>query len=242
MAEYTVTHACGHEGVVTLEGARRNADWRLRREAEKLCYNCFMEKVSEERARERKEAIASEKAAGLPKLKGTPRQVEWARAIRKEIGDKIADSHVRLDYVSPEALEEVNDAIDLVVDEVMHQTEAKWWIDRHRGFYTPDFKKIGRRWVIEQVLKRRLADRFFAEVNDRALYDAEMLGKENVENDEWEGIFNVRINGRTYSINDVEGGYDVVAGDEDHPLQIRRFDRDRIPGIMEVIARALDVT
>lgn len=74
MAKYDVTYACGHSTEVQLYGPgkerTRRMDWMRTQE----CPAC-----------KTATAQATNEAAGLPALVGTPKQVAWAESIRAEL-------------------------------------------------------------------------------------------------------------------------------------------------------------
>lgn len=45
--KYDVTYSCGHTGVIVLFGPTRDREWKLRRETEKLCAECYQKKREE---------------------------------------------------------------------------------------------------------------------------------------------------------------------------------------------------
>lgn len=80
MAHYTVVYSCGHKGSIQLFGAGRDREWKLKREGENLCPDCY------ERARQERAETAQQEAknAGWAELAGTPKQQLWAATIRKQ--------------------------------------------------------------------------------------------------------------------------------------------------------------
>lgn len=124
MAQYTVTHKCGHEVVHRLYGPSRQREWRLKKLAEELCPAC----EEAERAKRNAEAAARNREMGLPPLTGTEKQVAWAESIRarimKELDDELAAGLA--------AGEQITEEGQMLIDTLMAQTEARWWIDaRH---------------------------------------------------------------------------------------------------------------
>ena len=119
--KYTVTYRCGHTGVIDLGGKGSEREWRLKKEAEKLCPDCYQEELD----RKNKEAAEKAEQMGLPKLEGSEKQIAWAESIRSEIISKIdevfyTDSHSKL---------KGSQIADTFKGEVMTCTSAKIFIE-----------------------------------------------------------------------------------------------------------------
>lgn len=121
MAKYTVTHKCGHEKEHNLIGPRRSREWKLERLESELCDEC----EAAERERQNAEAAAANREMGLPELIGTENQVGWAESIRHRFMDELDDMMER--YKD----ETVTEEGQVIIDTLMAQTRASWWID-HR--------------------------------------------------------------------------------------------------------------
>ena len=85
--KYEITYSCGHEDMIELFGPTKTREWILKKEAEKICPNCQAEE------RTRLSAQAAERAAkmDLPKLQGSPKQIQWAETLRMEFVNGIDD-------------------------------------------------------------------------------------------------------------------------------------------------------
>jgi len=121
---YTVTHSCGHTADHKLTGPQRYREYKLRKLAEDLCPAC----EEAERSKRNAEAAARNREMGLPPLTGTEKQVAWAESIRarimKELDDELAAGLA--------AGEQITEEGQMLIDTLMAQTEARWWIDaRH---------------------------------------------------------------------------------------------------------------
>lgn len=78
MAKYDVTYSCGHNGVIELYGPGAERERKLKWLAsEGICPECYKAQLEAELG-------AFEEEHCLPALKGTEKQVAWARKIRKE--------------------------------------------------------------------------------------------------------------------------------------------------------------
>lgn len=71
MAKYDVVYSCGHEGVLDLWGKRKQREWKIRNAQFLLCPEC----LEAERDQARKLAVKEAEELGLPKLKGSEKQV-----------------------------------------------------------------------------------------------------------------------------------------------------------------------
>lgn len=72
--KYILTYACGHNGDITLYGPTKERERRLTWLEQQICPAC-----------QDKQSAAFEGEADLPSLKGTEKQVSWARKIRAEL-------------------------------------------------------------------------------------------------------------------------------------------------------------
>ena len=122
---YNVTYACGHEGTVDIYGRSRDREWKLAREEEKLCPDCWKKQRDEERAKQNAEAAEANKEAGLPELEGTEKQIAWAESIRKSMIDHIIEYYVS--QITDEAKAE--HPVMKAFEAIKQHTDASWWID-----------------------------------------------------------------------------------------------------------------
>jgi hypothetical protein len=130
--ETTIKHHCGHEIELDLKGnynTRRDAAATL---AGRRCDDCVTA------ARAAGEAAA--RAAGLPMLNGSDRQVTWALDIRAREVPRLTAlmAEVRLEATAPGAPAWVDAAladVEAAYSRIMSETAARWWID-HSGAVT----------------------------------------------------------------------------------------------------------
>ncbi len=126
MAQYTVTHTCGHAETVNLVGPHVQRERTLDRYESHRCLNCTRSAELEQAA-----------TADLPSLTGTDKQVPWATTIRAKGLSAIAawldDFEAQcVAHNSPAAeVERARALYHGLRDTVIGQTAAKWWID-HR--------------------------------------------------------------------------------------------------------------
>ncbi|MFE1130071.1 hypothetical protein ACFW6R_25710 [Streptomyces albidoflavus] len=97
MAQRNITFECGHEAVVQLYGRSQRREWEAERLAASLCGSCYEEERAREIAEENERSAEANRAAGLPALTGSPKQVAWAETIRREKLDQIDDVRDRAD-------------------------------------------------------------------------------------------------------------------------------------------------
>mgnify|MGYP006926213940 FL=1 len=130
MAKYDIIYACGHEGVVNIIGPHKDREWKLEREKEKICPECWRKHIEEERRRENEEAAKKAKEMELPELSGTPKQVAWAITLRQKLVD-VLDG---LDEVKDEDIDRFLGVTREELKQIMHyiletKTSAKYFID-----------------------------------------------------------------------------------------------------------------
>ena len=129
MAKYDVTYTCGHTGIIDLWGKSRDRKWRLDREEEKRCPDCWKKQQDEEREKENAAAIAENQAAGLPPLEGTEKQVPWAEAIRSKSLKKI-EAYLQSPREDWEEELLSQEGIEVGLKSIRTRTDATWWIDQ----------------------------------------------------------------------------------------------------------------
>jgi len=132
MAKYTVKYACGHEDTIQLYGSHKDREWRLAREEEKLCPDCYRKKVEEERKKQNEEAAKANQEAGLPALVGTEKQIAWAETIRKEIIEAIETKVFgRMGQEKIKQRPDLYDNYRKAFEMLKKHTDASWWIDNN---------------------------------------------------------------------------------------------------------------
>jgi hypothetical protein len=130
MAKYSVTYTCGHSGVIQLYGKCKDREWKLAREEEKLCPDCYLVKLEEDRKKQNAEAAQANQSAGFPQLEGTEKQIAWAETIRKNIIDTIQKTI--FDRISEENKNESPEIYEKYVKSftaLKSHSAASWWID-----------------------------------------------------------------------------------------------------------------
>jgi len=129
MARYSIDYSCGHRGEIVLFGPTKNREWRIEKEKENICSDCYDQQLSEQ------SIIATQENAtnGMPPLRGTEKQVLWAERIRNA-----AMRSFETIGITPQTSYRLRDAsqeeIDLAVNAVMAKEKASWWIDNREAF------------------------------------------------------------------------------------------------------------
>lgn len=81
MAKYEVTYSCGHSDTVQLFGKNEERERKLKWMANSLCPECYKKWKQEKDESTVKEALGN---IELPALKGTEKQIEYAKSLRDE--------------------------------------------------------------------------------------------------------------------------------------------------------------
>jgi len=115
VAKYDVTHSCGHTARYNLIGPHRTREWRIQCLQKDPCPDCF----EAERQRRNREAAEANRAAELPALRGSEKQIIWAESIR-----------ARLIAETEESVQTLGDADPSLIERLCTQDMASWWIDR----------------------------------------------------------------------------------------------------------------
>ena len=124
MAQYTVTHSCGHQATHQLYGPRHQREGRMAWLGRQDCPDC----AAQERAEAGQEAALEAYTIGLPALDGSPKQVNWAERIRLHTVNLTALRGSPVwDYFSEHVLRPALAEID----------QAAWWIDHRNQLTTP---------------------------------------------------------------------------------------------------------
>jgi len=123
MAQYDVTHTCGHLVTHHLFGKHearyKRVDWLKT----VVCSDCYKKQVQDQNAEKCQQAREVNAMAGLPALVGSPKQVAWAETIR---ADKLAEMEWIVNKgVKPEHRE----TLQFALDNIRQRTNASWWID-----------------------------------------------------------------------------------------------------------------
>lgn len=121
MGKYQVEHTCGHTEVVELFGPCKQRDATVERLSARVCADCYREQA---RQADQQLIDAVNAEVSLPELIGTPKQVEWAEAIRAKAYNAFKVTLA----CAPD-----NDTMKRKVDAIMANQSAKWWIDNRNN-------------------------------------------------------------------------------------------------------------
>ena len=121
-----ITYSCGHEGVVEVFGGMKAQEAKIHWfETEGLCPECYKKHLEEVMQ-------AFEAEHNLPELKGSEKQISWARKIRKEFVEgyetKVIELAKRSDKDFHSMLAEVVKKANASI------TDAKKYIDNRDNF------------------------------------------------------------------------------------------------------------
>ncbi len=118
--KYDVTFSCGHTATIELFGPTKERERKISwYETHGECPECYKARKQAEREAIDAQAAQESKEKQWPELSGTPKQVAWANAIRKEKID---------DIMALGADDEGMRCITWIVETF---TAAKYWIDNH---------------------------------------------------------------------------------------------------------------
>lgn len=140
MSWYTIDHACGHQERHQIYGTNSHGERENRAEwlATTLCEECYAAQRIADREAANAAAAASNKAAALPSLAGSPKQIAWAETIRAGAAPIIvtAISNVSAQRSKlPAMYQPISDDIIAALRSTLALTAAGWWID-HRDQLT----------------------------------------------------------------------------------------------------------
>lgn len=120
-----ITYACGHNEEVQMYGKIADRTARAAAAGRRDCPACAAA-----------QAKAADKAAGLPALVGSEKQVSWASTIRaallkeaEALDAKLGAKRAELAQAPDEVKAAQLDAVAVALDVLRGKTAAKWWID-----------------------------------------------------------------------------------------------------------------
>lgn len=131
MARYSVEYTCGHAGDVYLSGKHTDREWKLEREKDKLCPDCWKEQVEKERKLASEKNAAENAEAGLPTLEGTEKQIAWAETIRS---NKIKETEEFLNKNKDRILEDKKELLEKSFNSLKKHQQAHWWIEKREEY------------------------------------------------------------------------------------------------------------
>lgn len=142
MAQYTITHACGHEHTHQLYGKTAGRERKEQWLASGVCPACYKAEQEAKRQAANEAAQAANASAGLPALEGTPKQIAWAETIRAGYAEQIDQIKARLeaagglDKLRTQSPAEKVAAFErqlASMDALLAKVSAAWWIDHRQA-------------------------------------------------------------------------------------------------------------
>lgn len=128
MAQYTLTHSCGHTTTEQLYGKSDERERKIKYLKTVPCTAC---------TRQQQIHTAQTSTADLPKLTGSEKQIAWATTIRADLLRTVAEERAsflalgKRQGASDAQLAEQMGMFDTCTTKLHQQTSASWWID-HR--------------------------------------------------------------------------------------------------------------
>lgn len=144
MAWTIITAICGHTYREQQYGPHRGRESRTAWLEGRDCPDCYTERKKAEHAAASAIAAENNKAADLPALTGSPKQIAWAETIRAEKIAQLNALAARLAGGSNEG--KVAMARTIIADRIA-RTSAKYWIDNRTQEYDQE-------WVLAAVAKK----------------------------------------------------------------------------------------
>ncbi len=131
MANYTVTHICGHTKEHNILGTnvRNEREHKAAWLAEQICYDC------KEKAKQDK--IDTINATLIP-LNGSPKQIDWANSIRANAMQHLKKIRGQVDEAYAKAEDQQQQArlicAQQAIDDLINAANSKTWIDARDSF------------------------------------------------------------------------------------------------------------
>ncbi len=142
MAQYTITHTCGHDHVHQLYGKTADRERKEQWLASGVCPTCYKAEQDAKRQAANEAAQAANAEAGLPALEGSEKQIAWAETIRAGYAEQIDQIKARLDAAggldtlrtqSPAEKVAAFQRQLLCMDALLQKASAAWWIDHRQA-------------------------------------------------------------------------------------------------------------
>jgi len=180
MAKYDITYSCGHSDTIQLYGKTKDREWKIANEESKLCPDCWKKQRDEERAKANAEAAEANKAAGLPELEGTEKQISWAETIRKSMIEHMEEYYIS--QITGEAKAEHPEEYKRIMqsfEAMKRHTDASWWIDNRLND-----DKIGLRRLMNAEIEalKKAADEPPVQIVEQAKIEATIYPENAISN------------------------------------------------------------
>ncbi|GAB4287231.1 MAG: hypothetical protein Kow0098_03450 [Ignavibacteriaceae bacterium] len=133
MAQYTITHSCGHEQTHQLFGKSIERESKQEWLESTPCTDCWKE---EQQSRKQKEIEETRKRTekylsthSLPELKGSEKQIKWANDLRVAIIDEFHKIKKAILVQNQDKDPLIPILLSRFEADILSNTSAKWWID-----------------------------------------------------------------------------------------------------------------
>jgi len=142
MAQWNITHTCGHDETHQLYGPGKDREQRAKWLETILCSDCY--RNDKQAQREQSQQIAAENNAesGLPALEGSEKQIKWAETIRASVKSEMDKCVAELVATEPRNDSETQTKAWALEDAkiILKQKRAAYWID-NRFLHAQDLLK-----------------------------------------------------------------------------------------------------
>lgn len=142
MAQYTITHTCGHTQTHHIYGtnAKGQRDNKIAWLSEQVCTECYKAEQQAKRDAINANNAKDNKERGYADLTGTPKQVAWAESIRAKI---LNCPEMELKPEGRDKNPEFFNKLKAIMDSLHQETSAVFWIDNRNI--------INQQWLIKQA-------------------------------------------------------------------------------------------
>lgn len=136
MAKYEITYKCGHKETVQLFGKESGRERRIEWMKTQDCPECRKAAHVAEMAGKAESAKEAANEFGLPELRGSEKQVNWALDIRRKVIETVEADIKRLADGDAKAIAVFTKWAKVFSKETLNQASARFWIDEreHIGF------------------------------------------------------------------------------------------------------------
>lgn len=108
--EYNVNYSCGHTGVTNLFGKNTERERKIKWIESGLCPECYKKQKNEQAAKENKDN-------GHPPITiGTPKQIEWAECLRRDMLQKLSNSQISVTLI--DVMQNICESTPQIFDDV----------------------------------------------------------------------------------------------------------------------------
>ena len=129
--KYTITHKCGHNEVINLYGKTEERNKKIKKLEEEICNECY-EKILEK----------EDQAKKYPLLKGSEKQINWEKKLRRKHFKKIEEELESYATAPQKTQEQIKDfrTFLLKIDEAKTFIECENSTDSPINYYKKLYK------------------------------------------------------------------------------------------------------